>query len=249
MKLTYLEVDRNRSHYDDLPTAVRSEFMDRLVMSWLYHDHALEGVVLSQSDLERFLSGKPVRNYCDGLIQKSLCRLRSSIAYLFECAERQEPLTLDFIKGLHERLCDEDDPAAGRYRKRSTSPGVYNLSIVPSNSISYYFHKFIDTWDEELVGCHPIRAAAMAHWEFMNVFPFDEKTGIVGRLMMNYILIRSGYPPAIIHASDRHHYFGALDGYRTDLVPILVEAISSTITAARTFSARNLEPDRPHAAL
>jgi Fic family protein len=236
MNLTYLEIDHQRSHYDSLTGSEREAFLDRLMLGWLYHDHALEGIVLTQHDIWRALSGQPVRNYCDGLVAKSLCRMRDIAMSFFGEETRPDELTMDFIKELHCRLCDDDDEKAGRYRKRDTSPGVYNLKCVAQGSISYYFHKFIDTWNDELVNYHPIRAAAIAHWEFMKVFPFDERSGMVGRLMMNYLLIREGYPPAVIHAMDRHHYFAALDGYRTDLVPVLVDAISSTIEAARVFS-------------
>lgn len=236
MNLTYLEIDHQRSHYDRLTGSARDAFMDRLVFSWLYHDHALEGVVLTDRDIWRALSGQPVRNYCDGLIQKSLLRQREIALSFFDPATRPDELSMDYIKELHGRLCDDGDDAAGRYRKRDTSPGVYNLSVVPQASISYYFRKFMDTYEDELRNYHPVRAAAIAHWEFMKVFPFDEKSGIVGRLMMNYLLVRAGYPPAIIHAHDRHHYFAALDGHRTDLVPVVVDAITAAIEAARIFS-------------
>ena len=99
----------------------------------------------------------------------------------------------------------------------------------------------MDTYEQELASYHPIRAAAIAHWEYMKVFPFDERSGVVGRLMMNHVLITNGYPPAIIHAMDRHHYFAALDGNRTDLVPVVVDAVRSTIEAARVFSRQHGE--------
>lgn len=235
MNLTYLEIDHQRSPYDRLVGPARDAFMDRLMLGWLYHEHALEGVVLTQSDIWRALSRQPVRTYCDGVVQKSLCRIRDIALSLFDPAQRPDELSMDYIKELHVRLCDAGDESAGRYRKRDTSPGVYNLDVCPHTSISYYFRKFIDTYENELVTYHPVRAAAIAHWEFMKIFPFDERSGIVGRLMMNYLLIKSGYPPAIIHAMDRQAYFSALDGYRTDLVPVVVEAIGSTIEAARAF--------------
>ena len=214
----------------------RDAFLDRLVFSWLYHDHALEGVVLTDRDIWRALSGQPVRNYCDGVIQKSLLRQRALALSFFDPAQRPAELTMDYIKELHCRMCNDCDETAGRYRKRDTSPGVYNLDVVPHASISYYFRKFMDTYEDELRNQHPVRAAAIAHWEFMKVFPFDEKSGMVGRLMMNYLLVRAGYPPAIIHAHDRHTYFSALDGNRTDLVPVVVDAITAAIEGARVFA-------------
>ncbi len=238
MKLTYLEIDHQRSPYDRLIGPMREAFMDRLMLGWLYHEHALEGVVLTQTDINRALSGQPVRNYCDGVAQKSMCRLRSIALSLFDPDQRPDELTMDFIKELHIRLCDPGVDYAGRYRKRDTTPGVYNLDVCPQGSISYYFRKFMDTYQNELVNYHPVRAAAMAHWEFMKIFPFDEKSGMVGRLMMNYLLIKEGYPPAIIHAMNRQDYFAALDGHRTDLVPVVVDALRSTIEAARCFQSQ-----------
>ncbi|MEC9397982.1 MAG: Fic family protein [Myxococcota bacterium] len=238
MNLAYLEIDYHRSAYDSMPEQLRAAFMDRLVISWLYHEHALEGVVLEEEDIWRALNNQPCRSYCDRQIHKQIRRMYALFHQILEEAGSQEPITLEWLKDTHTALCDASDEAAGRYRKRDTSPGVYNLDVVPSNSISYYFRKFIDIYNEELIGSHPVRAAAIAHWEFMKVFPFDERTGLVGRLMLNAILIRNDYPPAIIHANDRHTYFAALSGHRTDVIPTVVEAVSATIEAVETFSHR-----------
>ncbi|MFW5968116.1 MAG: Fic family protein [Persicimonas sp.] len=238
MSLTYLEVDQARSDYAALTDDVRQAFEERLVQSWLYHDHMLEGVVLTESDIHRAIDGRPCRNYCDRRTQKSLRRMRGCIHKLYGDADQDRELSLEWLRDLHERMCDDDDEKAGRYRQRETSPGVYHLDVVGPDSISYHFRKLLDDWRDELSTMHPIRAAALAHWEFMRVFPFDERTGIVGRLMMNYILIKNYYPPAVIHASDRHRYFGALDGSRAEMVPVVVEAIRGTIEAARAFRDR-----------
>jgi len=248
MNLTYLEIDHNRVHFDRLNRA-RGEFFDRLVVSWIYHEHAMEGVVLSSEELMRALERAPVRNWVDSQVQQSLLRLKECTKYLYECAEQNLPVSLELIRELHVRLSPPGSDCAGRYRKRDTSPGVYNLAIVPSASVSYYLRKVIDLAEGELADIHPVRAAAMVHWEYMRVFPFDEKSGLVGRLLMNYMLIRAGYPPAIIHAKDRHQYFSALDGHRTDLVDVLIDAISSTISAAEAFSSQYVESDRVGVAL
>lgn len=243
MNLAYLEVDHHRSQYNGMPRAKREAFMERLVLSWLYHDHALEGVVLTSSDMDRALEGLPCRSYCDARVQGSLRRLQSCIQYIEESAAAGDELTLEWVKDLHGRVCPAGDEAAGRYRKRGTSPGVYNLDVAPAASISYYLRKFFDMYESELENYHPLRKAAIAHWEFMRVFPFDERTGMVGRLMMNFILLKHKYPPAIIHAMDRHHYFGALSGHRTDLVPVLVDAVGATLEAAQNFGMQS-EPSR-----
>lgn len=237
MNLTYLEVDHARSPYDALSGKQREAFQERLVLSLLYHDHALEGVPLSPREIDRALQGKPCRNYCDGETQKSLCRLQSAIGYVRREAQAGRSVTAEWIKELHGRMCDNDCESAGRYRKRDTSPGVYNLDIVKANSISYHFHKFVENCEGEFQTYHPVRRAAVAHWEFMRVFPFDERTGIVGRLLMNLMLLKNDYPPATIHAMERHTYFQALRGHRSDMVPVVVDGLKATITAAEDFAA------------
>lgn len=237
MNLAYLEIDYNRSAYDAMPKAMRDAFIEKMLISWLYHEHALEGVVLTQQDIHRALTHRPCRNYCDGRIQQSQQLLHSALIDLLNAPkDRGQSVSLEWLKQIHTALCPDQSEQAGRYRKRDTSPGVYNLDVVPCSSISYYLRKFIDLYEDTYKGYHPVRAAAMTHWEFMKVFPFDERTGLVGRLLLNYILISNDYPPAIIHANDRHVYFQALNNHANDLIPVIVESIKSTIQAAEQFS-------------
>ncbi|AWV87894.1 Fic family protein [Bradymonas sediminis] len=235
MSLAYLEIDQARSEYTALPAEIRREFDARLIQSWLYHDHMLEGVVLTQADITRALEGRPCRNYCDRVIHQSLRRMLARIEQMDDDARAGVEVSGTWVKNLHRSLCDDEDPAAAAFRTRNTSPGVYHLDVVPGKEIAQAFENFLMRWETEFRGLHPIRAAALAHHEFMRVFPFDGRTGVVGRLMMNYILTKNFYPPAIIHASDRHHYFAALNGHPSDMVPVLVEAMKGTIEAARAF--------------
>ncbi len=244
MNLTYLEIDTQRAIYQELIEAPSSMFFERLVLSWMYHDHALEGVVLTPEDMNRAFGGLPSRNYCEGVIYHSLTSLRDAVDYIHESARRGDELTLDWLRDVHTRISPTNSESAGRYRKRDTSPGVYHLDVAQANSISYHFHKLLDRYESELSSMHPVRQAAIAHWEFMKVFPFDEKTGVVGRLMMNFLLLKNHFPPALIHATDRHLYFGALNGTREDMVNVVADAVRSTVTAAKVAASREARPRR-----
>lgn len=222
---------------------MRVKFLECLLLGWLYYEHALEGVVLILEDIQRALEQRPCRNYCDGQVQKSLRALNQAVDKLMQSPrDRGQSVSLEWLKELHVSLSVEQSDSAGRYRKRDTSPGVYNLEVAPAASISYYLRKFIEQYHENMVGMHPVRAAAIAHWEFMRVFPFDERTGLVGRMLMNYILVSNDYPPAIIHANDRHLYFSALSGHPSDLIPVIVEAVGATTKAAESFSRQHFAP-------
>lgn len=53
-------------------------------------------------------------------------------------------------------------------------------------------------------------ALASAHARFEQIHPFLDGNGRTGRLVLNLILVRLGFPPAIIYKGDRARYLGAL---------------------------------------
>jgi hypothetical protein len=53
-------------------------------------------------------------------------------------------------------------------------------------------------------------ALAHAHARFEQIHPFLDGNGRAGRLVLNLLLVRLGYPPAIIYKGDRNRYLGAL---------------------------------------
>ena len=62
---------------------------------------------------------------------------------------------------------------------------------------------------------------ARRHADFERIHPFLDGNGRVGRLLTNLVLVRLGYPPAIIYKRDRTRYSNALDrADRGDLGPL-----------------------------
>jgi len=51
---------------------------------------------------------------------------------------------------------------------------------------------------------------AVSHCEFERIHPFLDGNGRVGRLVLNLMLVRMGYPPAIIYKNQRSAYLRAL---------------------------------------
>jgi Fic family protein len=58
---------------------------------------------------------------------------------------------------------------------------------------------------------HLMEHLAATHFRFESVHPFRDGNGRTGRLLMNLMLARRGYPPAIIYNRDRPKYIAALN--------------------------------------
>ena len=88
---------------------------------------------------------------------------------------------------------------------------------------------------DEAISMHPVKWVAKFHYQFMRIFPFIETTGKIGRTMMNMVLIRQGYLPAVIHATERQHYYEAIRQSEEDMGTLIAEAAMSSLDAAEKF--------------
>jgi hypothetical protein len=77
-----------------------------------------------------------------------------------------------------------------------------------------------------------VRAAAHHAW-FERIHPFVDGNGRVGRLLLNFMLIQRGYPPAVLLASQRPRYLQALriadGGNPHPLGDVVARAVSDTM--------------------
>jgi hypothetical protein len=48
---------------------------------------------------------------------------------------------------------------------------------------------------------------------------------------MNLLLLRSGYPPAIVHSTERQRYYDALKGSSATMTQIVQEAIENNLAS------------------
>ena len=61
----------------------------------------------------------------------------------------------------------------------------------------------------------PIELAAIFHYRYIRIHPFEDGNGRMARLMSNYILSRHGYPMIVVRSRKKEQYLEAL--HKTDL--------------------------------
>jgi hypothetical protein len=94
----------------------------------------------------------------------------------------------------------------------------------------------LDTWGkstQELAGRHPIVHAAHHHAWLERIHPFIDGNGRAGRLVLNFMLVQHGYPPAVILASQRRRYLQTLqtadEGNSNPLAEVVARAVHDTL--------------------
>ncbi len=242
MQLTYIDLDRRVAHYRAhrlLNPRQWKAFEDKLTLSWLYHDYALEGVPLTHEEVERALHHDIPRHHCDAIQLDHIRQTALAMDQVSQAPHRPCTLALEDLKQFHVMLCLPGSHGAGRYRKNESLASPYNHTVTKPASISYRLRRLVETLDEEMQDMHPVRAAALAHHEFMSIWPFDHKSGTAARLFMNDRLLRAGYPPAIIHAADRQLYYDALEQDPEAMVSVVRHALETTLRCSENFFRQN----------
>ncbi len=222
----------------EAPAELRDLYRKRLDMSWIYHDSALEGSVYSEAELEVALDGSnpsatPTSETGAQPASEDIRRHRDAINHIRALAlKRDEPITVDTLREFYLILHpDEGDIKSVRYRKDIPQHRLYFHEYAPPDKIATKLRQVVD-WvnDPEVVSSRSgLRLAARAHYDMLRVFPFPTDSGKVARLLLNLLLLRSGYPPAIIHMSERQRYYESIKTSSTAMTQIVSEAIDNNL--------------------
>jgi Fic family protein len=103
-----------------------------------------------------------------------------------------------------------DDANAGRYRTVPVRISGSTVVLPNPRKVPELMHQFI-LWLQTSHALHPVERAAEAHYRLVTIHPFVDGNGRTARLLMNLLLLRDGYPPAIIRKRDRLAYITALE--------------------------------------
>ena len=182
-------------------------------------------------------------------------------------ADTETPLTEQDIKNLNQIILvkpfwkDAITPD-GQPTRRQITVGNYktqpNSVLLPNGELFEYtapqevpikMQELMEWYRDKQATLHPINLAAMFHYKFVRIHPFDDGNGRVSRLLMNYVLLAHKLPPVVIKSSDKQNYLHALHladtgQYEAFIHYIAAQVVSSLEMAIKAAKGESIEePD------
>lgn len=108
--------------------------------------------------------------------------------------------------------------SVGSYKQYPNSVRLENGEMFEYASVTdtpIQMRELMDWYKTEAKDFHPVVLAALFHYKFVRIHPFDDGNGRVARLLLNYILLRHKYPPVVIKSNDKKNYLSSL--HKADL--------------------------------
>jgi hypothetical protein len=211
----------------------RENFDERFLMSWIYHDFALEGSVLHVSEIKAACDDEIISSPSLIPAYNHIIAVRDGIRYVLESRGKRLTLTLDWLKKLHHVLLPVDKKDQVQYRKDNPIHRMYFHDLAPADKISYRMRKLTDWFrTEECRKAHPIELAVEVHRELIRIFPWPDISGRVARLAMNAILIAENYWPCILHHNERQSYYDVLRLDQDQLLQLVLDSMDEGIRSS-----------------
>lgn len=198
----------------------------------VYNSNAIENSTLSleetekillQIDLDRAISERELFE------TKNLARV---VSYIEKKAKEQE-LNLEVILFLHKMLLSNiNDEVAGRFRKDNEYVRVGSHIAPKPQEVLSRLEKMLTEYN---AASHEsiVKRIARLHLIFEHIHPFCDGNGRIGRVIINYLLIRDGFVPINIKFIDRAKYYEAFktfdaNGDASIMEEIVVKALTNS---------------------
>ncbi|EKO25747.1 Fic family protein [Leptospira interrogans] len=201
------ELDRLRP----LSKSILEKLREQFFLEWTYNSNAIEGNTLSLHETNLVLrqgitiGNKSLREHFEVLNHKE------GIDFIENTIKKKKDISIDLIREIHGLILKNiDDEEAGVFRR--TNVRITGASHIPPNAAKVYdlIQELVEWFYRNKKKISVPELASWFHYKLVFIHPFIDGNGRTARLLMNLILMREGYPPAVIMHLDRKKYYRVL---------------------------------------
>lgn len=222
------------------PPEFNHRFQDMCTRAYVFHDSALDGQVITGDDIHvAFTAQLRPMTFKNRIMQEiknhrrlfhSMCAPEINVRSENRVYQSNTVKYDDVVKLHHELYDNVGKRDQGQFRRIIPLHGTYFHDLAEPNQIKPKLQDLCrQTEHPEFRAQHPINQAILFHRQFMQIFPFSEGSGKIGRLFMNSFLKQGGYDSVIIHSSERQRYYEALRDGQEPLRDFLLDNMDSAL--------------------
>ena len=228
--------------------SLEREIWDRFRLDWNYHSNKIEGNSLTYGETKALLlfnitaQGKPLKDHFE------ITGHNEAVNWVLDVVKGDRSITENFIRELHKLILKE--PYQTKTISQDGIPGTKTVRVgeykssdnhvitrtgeifrfasatetpaMMSDLVSWYVEKVEENYK-------PILLATEFHYKFIRIHPFDDGNGRTARILMNFILMKFGFPPVIVREDQKEAYLSTLEQADADNTDPFVEFISDRL--------------------
>ncbi|MBK5192005.1 MAG: Fic family protein [Flavobacteriaceae bacterium] len=217
-----------------LPNIALQKIREALSIEWTYNSNSIEGNSLTLRETQMVLQegitikGKSLREHFEAKNHET------ALNFLYKLIDENHLLSSKDVLSLHELVLRSiEDDFAGRLRNAGVRIAGANFLPPNTQKVSGLLDELIQFVNTNTLGLNDIELATVFHHKFVWIHPFFDGNGRTVRLAMNLLLMRKGFPPAIILKNDRKKYYDALNsankGNYSKLALLMSQALERTL--------------------
>lgn len=227
----------------------------KFMLDFNYNSNHIEGNTLTYGQTEiLLLMGEVIGNAkmkdLEDMKAHNLC-----LKLMMEEAATSDHLSESFIKRLHQIMLREDYTVcrqlpggqqtsyvvhAGTYKTRPNSvitPSGERFEYASPEETPALMFELINWYnsEEKTKNLTPIELAALFHYRYIRIHPFEDGNGRIARLLVNFILLRHNYPMVVVLSKKKKQYLNALGMADANVGPIPSDGANASISQIPSF--------------
>ncbi len=217
-----------------LPAAALQNIKNSLTLEWTYNSNSIEGNTLTLQETKMVIEdgltirGKSLREHFEAVNHQEAIELVEQLVVDHYVLNASDILS---VHGLVLQKIEKE--YAGRYRNSGVRISGANFAPPNALKVDALMEDLIHWVNDETNALDIVLKASIFHHRFVWIHPFFDGNGRTVRLMFNLLLMKAGFPPAIILKNDRKKYYDALNkanfGDYSKLVLLVLQALERSL--------------------